>query len=258
MEAIEWHEDDLGAHPVVVPIPEEFEEAAAIAHAQLVESIVELDDELMMRYLEEEPIAADELKAALRAATLRGVATPVLCGTALRNKGIQEVLDAVVDYLPSPLDVPPMQGVNPVTDAPEDRIPSDDAPFSALVFKIVTDPYVGRLAYFRVYSGTVAVGSSVMNSTKNRKERIGRLLRMHADHREDVKLIQAGDIAATLGLKTTFTGDTLCDFGAPIIWKPLTFQNPSFPWRLNRRPRLTRTNSPSLCAHSPKRTPHSR
>ncbi|MCA9938731.1 MAG: elongation factor G [Anaerolineales bacterium] len=226
MEAIEWHEDDLGAHPVVVPIPEEFEEAAAIAHAQLVESIVELDDELMMRYLEEEPIAADELKAALRAATLRGVATPVLCGTALRNKGIQEVLDAVVDYLPSPLDVPPMQGVNPVTDAPEDRIPSDDAPFSALVFKIVTDPYVGRLAYFRVYSGTVAVGSSVMNSTKNRKERIGRLLRMHADHREDVKLIQAGDIAATLGLKTTFTGDTLCDFGAPIILEAIDFPEP--------------------------------
>lgn len=226
MEAIEWHENDLGAHPVVVPIPTEHLEATETARAELVEKIVELDDELMMRYLEEDEISGDELKAALRAATLRGAATPVLCGTALRNKGIQEVLDAVVDYLPSPLDVPPIQGINPVNDEPEERIASDNAPFSALVFKIVTDPYVGRLAYFRVYSGTVATGDTVLNSTKNRKERIGRLLRMHADHREDVKLVEAGDIAATLGLKSTFTGDTLCSADAPVILEAIDFPEP--------------------------------
>lgn len=226
MEAIEWHENDLGAHPVVVTIPPEHQEAAETARAELVEKVVELDDELMMRYLDGEDISVAELKASLRAATLRGAATPVLCGTALRNKGIQEVLDAVVDYLPSPLDVPPIQGINPANDEPTERVASDNAPFSALVFKIVTDPYVGRLAYFRVYSGTVGTGDSVMNSTKNRKERIGRLLRMHADHREDVKLVEAGDIAATLGLKNTFTGDTLCSFGAPVILEAIDFPEP--------------------------------
>jgi elongation factor G len=152
--------------------------------------------------------------------------TPVLCGTALRNKGVQRVLDAVIYFLPSPLDVPPIGGVNPFTDSEEKRGADDDEPLSALVFKIVTDPYVGKLAYFRVYSGVLRSGDSVLNSAKNRKERIGRILRMHADHREDLKEVRAGDIAATLGLKTTFTGETLCDMKAPIVLESINFPEP--------------------------------
>lgn len=226
MEAAVWSEEDLGAKAKVVPIPDEVAEDVQKARAVLMDNIIETDEDLMTRYLEGEEISVDELRGALRQATIQGKVTPVLCGSALRNKGIQRVLDAVVYYLPSPSDIPPIQGVNPSTDAAESRVADDNAPLSALVFKIVTDPYVGRLAYFRVYSGQVTAGSSIMNSTKGKKERIGRVLRMHADRREDLEVIQAGDIAATLGLKDTFTGDTLCDPKAPIILESIVFPEP--------------------------------
>jgi elongation factor G len=226
MKAYMWEEDDLGAASKEVPMPDYIVAEAEEARAAIIDRIIETDDELMMRYLDEEEISADELRNALRAATLRGEVTPVLCGTALRNKGVQKVLDAVVHYLPSPLDVPPIEGTNPFTDQIEIREAKDEAPLSALVFKIVTDPYVGRLAYFRVYSGVLKSGTSVINSTKNRKERIGRILRMHADHREDLTEVRAGDIAATLGLKQTFTGETLCDPQAPLILEAIDFPEP--------------------------------
>ncbi len=226
MKAYMWDEDDLGAASKEVPMPGYIVAEAEEARAAIIDRIIETDDELMMRYLDEEEISADELRTALRAATLRGEVTPVLCGTALRNKGVQKVLDAVVHYLPSPLDVPPMEGTNPLTGQSEIREAKDEAPLSALVFKIVTDPYVGRLAYFRVYSGVLKSGTSVINSTKNRKERIGRILRMHADHREDLTEVHAGDIAATLGLKQTFTGETLCDPQAPLVLEAIDFPEP--------------------------------
>ncbi|MCB8967566.1 MAG: elongation factor G [Chloroflexota bacterium] len=226
MEAFAWEEGDLGAEPKPIDIPAEVAEDVQKARRNIIEYIVETDDELMMRYLEEDDIAPDELRQALRAATIRGDVNPVLCGTALRNKGVQRVLDAIVYYLPSPLDVPPIEGFNPNTDGTEARVASDDEPLSALVFKIVTDPYVGRLAYFRVYSGVLTSGSSVLNSTKDKKERIGRILRMHADHREDLTEVRAGDIAATLGLKLTFTGETLCDPKAPILLESIAFPEP--------------------------------
>jgi elongation factor G len=226
MQATMWQEDDLGVTPVRVEIPDEVLPAAEAARQAIIENIVETDDELMIRYLEGDEITAEELRTALRKATISGQATPVLCGSALRNKGIQRVLDAVVYYLPSPLDIPPIEGANPYTDKIEHRVADDDAPFSALVFKIVTDPYVGRLAYFRVYSGVVNAGDSVLNSTKDKRERVGRILRMHADHREDLTEVRAGDIAATLGLKRTFTGETLCAADAPIILEAIEFPEP--------------------------------
>lgn len=226
MEAAVWEDDDLGAVPKIVEIPSETREAAERARQSIIERIIETDDELMMRYLEEEEISPEELRIALRKATLTGEVTPVFCGSALRNKGIQRVLDGVVYYLPSPLDVPPIEGLNPFTDKVEQRHADVDEPLAALVFKIVTDPYVGKLAYFRVYSGVLRSGDSVINSTKNRKERIGRILRMHADHREDLKEVRAGNIAATLGLKQTFTGETLCDSKAPIVLESITFPEP--------------------------------
>lgn len=226
MEAAIWEDDDLGATPVVQPVPDELLDEAENARQIIIERIVETDDELMERYLEGEELSIDELKAALRNATVKNLCTPVFCGTALRNKGIQRVLDAIVDYLPSPLDVPAMQGTNPFTDEAEVREPDDEEPLSVLVFKIVTDPYVGKLAYFRVYSGVLRSGDTVSNTTRDRKERIGRILRMHADHREDLKEVHAGDIAATLGLKTTFTGETLADPKAPIILESIDFPEP--------------------------------
>lgn len=226
MEAAIWEEDDLGATAVVTDIPADMQEEAENARSVIIERIIETNDELMERYLEGEEITVDELRTALREATVNNLVTPVLCGTALRNKGVQRVLDAIVHYLPSPLDVPPIEGTNPFTDSKEKRGPSDDEPLSALVFKIVTDPYVGKLAYFRVYSGVLTSGSSVSNTTKNRKERIGRILRMHADHREDLKEVRAGDIAATLGLKTTFTGETLADMKSPILLESIDFPEP--------------------------------
>ncbi len=226
MEAAIWEEGDSGEQVTVTEIPEDMREEAEEARQIIFERIVETDDELMERYLEEEDISVDELRAALRKATIENKVTPVLCGTALKNKGVQRLLDAIVTYLPSPLDVPPMEGTNPFTEEPESRKANEDEPLSALIFKIVTDPYVGKLAYFRVYSGVFRSGDTVLNSTKNKKERIGRILRMHANRREDLKEVRAGDIAATLGLKTTFTGETLSDRVSPIILESIEFPAP--------------------------------
>ncbi|MGD8966712.1 MAG: elongation factor G [Anaerolineae bacterium] len=225
MQGIVWS-DELGARPEIVDIPPELEEVVQQAREQAVERIVETDDELMMLYLDGEEMAADQLRAALRRATLSGKLQPVLCGSALRNKGIQPLLNAVVDYLPSPMDIPPVEGFNPYTDRAETRSADPDAPLAALVFKIATDPYVGRLAYFRVYSGEMKVGARVTNAVKERKERVGRLLRMFADHREEIEILRAGDIGATLGLKHTFTGDTLCDPSALIVLESILFPEP--------------------------------
>jgi len=225
MQAIVW-QDELGARPEFVEMPVELEGTVREARERAVEQIVETDDALMELYLEGREISAAQLRRALRRATLSGQLNPVLCGSALRNKGIQPLLDAVVDYLPSPLDVPPVEGVNPYTQKTETRSADSGEPFSALVFKIATDPYVGRLAYFRVYSGKVKVGSRVSNATKNRKERINKLLRMFADHREEIAELGAGDIGATLGLKETFTGDTLCVPSGPIILESIYFPEP--------------------------------
>jgi elongation factor G len=226
MRGMVWLEDDLGATSQLIDIPPELVDEAMAAHDGLVERLAETDDELTIKYLESEEIISDELRRALRHATLAGEVTPLLCGSSLRNKGVQPLLDAIVDYLPSPIDVPPISGVNPYSKKEEERRADDSEPLAALVFKIQTDPYVGRLAYFRVYSGWLKAGAAVMNSTKGRKERIGRLLRMHADHREEIAEIHAGDIAATLGLKSTFTGETLSAPNAPIILEAITFPEP--------------------------------
>jgi elongation factor G len=226
MQSAVWLAEDLGATPQIGEIPSELMDEALVAREELVERLAETDDGLTIKYLESEEIAADELRRALRQATLAGEVTPVLCGSSLRNKGVQPLLDAIVDYLPSPVDVPPITGVNPYTKKEEERRADDEEPLAALVFKIQTDPYVGRLAYFRVYSGCLKAGATVMNATKRRKERIGRLLRMHADHREEIKDIHAGDIAATLGLKATFTGETLCAPSGPIVLESISFPEP--------------------------------
>jgi elongation factor G len=226
LEAKVWDSGDLGAKPVIIDIPAEIQDEVAAAREEMIEAIVETDEELMTRYLDGDEISADELRAALRYATTNSLLTPVLCGTALRNKGIQPLLDAVVLYLPSPVDIPAVKGTNPNTGEEVSRKPSDDEPLAALVFKIVTDPYVGRLAYFRVYSGVLETGQRLQNTTKDKKERIGVVIRMHANKREDVKAVQAGDIAATLGLKNTFTGDTLSDPDQPILLEAIQFPAP--------------------------------
>ena len=219
-------DDELGAKPEVIDIPAEMQEQVETAREALVEKIAELDDDLTVKYLEGEDISVEELKGALRKATIANLATPAFCGTALKNKGIQPLLDAIVDYLPSPIDIPDVQGVSPDDESEVISLPTDDdAPLSALVFKIVTDPYVGRLAYFRVYSGVLKQGQKLTNSTKDERERIGRLIRMYADRREDVEEVRAGDIAAVLGLKNTFTGDTLCD-NKKVILENITFPDP--------------------------------
>ncbi len=223
MTAIVW-EDDLGKEPRVTEIPADQMDQAVEARAKMVEKIAELDDELTMKFLEAQEISIDELKAALRKGVIANKTTPVFCGSSLRNKGVQVMLDAVVDYLPSPADITSITASEPGN--PENTFElatRDDAPLSALVFKIVTDPYVGRLAYIRVYSGVLSQGQTVQNSTKGRKERIGRLLRMHADRREDITDIRSGDIGAVLGFKESFTGDTLCDS------KSLVLESISFP-----------------------------
>jgi len=224
-KAIIW-EDDLGKEPRETEIPVDLRAQAEAMRQRMIEQIAELDDELTFKYLEGEIITGEELKAALRRAVIAGKATPVFCGSSLRNKGVQPLLDGVVDYLPSPVDVPPVQGVHPRTGEPLEREASDDAPLSALVFKIVTDPYVGRLAYIRVYSGKLSQSAMVYNSAKDQRERVGRLLRMYADRREDVSEILAGDIGAILGLKSAFTGDTLCDISHPILLENITFPEP--------------------------------
>ncbi|HEX9837819.1 MAG TPA: elongation factor G [Anaerolineales bacterium] len=222
-KAILW-EDDLGKEPKIVEIPDELKAQTKEARAYMVERIAELDEELTVRYLEGQELSIPEMKSALRQAVIDNKATAVFCGSSLKNKGVQILLDAVVDYLPSPAEIPAVHGVD---DNGEDvELPPDDnAPLSALVFKIVTDPYVGRLAYFRVYSGVISQGQMVNNSTKGRRERIGRLIRMHADRREDITEVRAGDIGAVLGLKETFTGDTLCD-NRKIILENISFPEP--------------------------------
>jgi elongation factor G len=224
-KAIIW-EDELGKEPKIVEIPADLQAQAQEMRERMVEQIAETDEALTITYLDGGEISAEELKAALRRAVLSGKATPVYCGSSLRNKGVQPLLDAVIDYLPSPLDIPPVKGVHPSKGDTITRKPADDVPLSSLVFKIVTDPYVGRLAYFRVYSGKITQGAMVYNSTRGKRERIGRLLRMYADHREDVKEVYAGDIGAVLGLKNSFTGDTLCDQANPILLESITFPEP--------------------------------
>jgi elongation factor G len=224
MKAVYW-DDELGREPREAEIPADLKTEAEERRHSMVERIAELDDDLTVKYLEGKEIGNEELKTALRQAVLTSKAAPVFCGSSLRNKGVQLVLDAVIDYLPSPLDVPPVHGMDPRTDEVVELPPKDDAILSALVFKIVTDPYVGRLAYFRVYSGTVNQGQMVTNSTKGKRERIGRLLRMYADHREDVTEVRAGDIVAALGFKDTFTGDTLCD-NRLVMLENITFPEP--------------------------------
>jgi len=224
MKAVFW-DDELGKDPREAEIPADLKTEAEERRHTMVERIAELDDGLTVKYLEGKEIGVEELKTALRQAVLESKASPVFCGSSLRNKGVQLVLDAVIDYLPSPLDVPPVHGTDPRTNEIVELPPKDDAILSALVFKIVTDPYVGRLAYFRVYSGTLNQGQMVTNSTKGKRERIGRLLRMYADHREDVTEVRAGDIVAALGFKDTFTGDTLCD-NRMVMLENITFPEP--------------------------------
>ena len=223
--AIYWR-DSLGMKMETVEIPQELKAAAKEARAHLVEAIAETDDTLTVKYLEGHEIAVEELKAGLRRAVLAGKCTPVFCGSSLRNKGVQPVLDAVVDYLPSPLDIPAVEGVNPHSGETV-KCPADaKAHLAALVFKIVSDPYVGRLAYFRVYSGKISTGTTILNANKGKRERIGRLIRMYADRREDIEEVEAGDIAAVLALKDTFTGETLCSQGRPVVLEAITFPDP--------------------------------
>lgn len=218
--------DELGASPQIGEIPEDLQAEAKEWRDKLIEAIAETDDELTLKFLEGEEITTPELRRALRRATLNSQLVPVLCGSSLRNKGVQSLLDAVVDYLPSPLDIPAVHGVDPDTEADKIRPTNEAAPLSALVFKIVADPYVGRLAYVRVYSGVLNAGSGVINSTKGRKERIGRLMRMRANQREDLDGISAGDIGAIIGLKQTFTGDTLCEPADQVILESIAFPEP--------------------------------
>ncbi|MDL1873137.1 elongation factor G [Deltaproteobacteria bacterium PRO3] len=227
MKAIRFDESSLGAKFEEIEIPAEYAEKAKAYREQLVEAVVEHEEGLVEKYLAGQELTVDELKRAARAATVKMKITPVFCGAAFKNKGIQQLLDAVVDYLPSPLDIPPIEGVVPrKPDLVEKRAPDVKAPFAALAFKIMTDPFVGHLTYFRVYSGRLEAGSYVYNSTKEKKERIGRILRMHANQREEIKDIGAGDIAAAVGLKFTTTGDTLCDESKPILLESIEFPEP--------------------------------
>ena len=219
------YNDDKGDDISIIDIPEEMQEDAELYHTELVEKICELDDDLMMAYLEGEEPSVEELKAALRKATCTCDAIPVCCGTAYRNKGVQKLLDAVIEFMPSPLDIPAITGVDEDGNEVE-RHSSDDEPFSALVFKIMTDPFVGKLAYFRVYSGTMNSGSYVLNATKEKKERVGRILQMHANKREELDKVYAGDIAAAVGFKITTTGDTICDEKSPVILESMEFPEP--------------------------------
>ncbi|MCM3638524.1 elongation factor G [Sporosarcina luteola] len=218
--------NDLGTDVTVEDIPEEHRAQAEEYREKLIEAIVDFDEDLMEKYLGGEELTVDEIKTAIRKATLAVEFYPVVCGTAFKNKGVQLVLDAVVDYLPSPLDIPPMMGVNPETEEEEERHSSDEEPFSALAFKVMTDPYVGKLTFFRVYSGVLQSGSYVQNSTKGKRERVGRILQMHANSREEISEVHSGEIAAAVGLKDTGTGDTLCDDKAPIILESMDFPEP--------------------------------
>ena len=218
--------DQLGKDMRVEPIPEDMVDLANEYREKLLDAVSMFDDEIMEMYLEGQEIPASKIRAAIRKATLAVEMVPVTCGSSYRNKGVQKLLDAVVDYMPAPTDIEAIKGVNPKTEEEEDRHASDDEPFAALAFKIMTDPYVGRLSFFRVYSGTLNTGSAVLNATKNKRERVGRLLQMHANHREDLETVYAGDIAAMVGLKNTTTGDTLCDEKTPIVLESMEFPEP--------------------------------
>jgi elongation factor G len=219
--------NDLGTDIEITDgFPAEYAEQAEELRGQLIEAVSDFDEELMMKYLEGEEVTAEELKAAIRKATISVQFFPVTCGSAFKNKGVQPMLDAVIDYLPSPIDVPAIKGVVPDTDEEVTRESSDEGPFAALAFKIMTDPYVGKLTFFRVYSGTLDAGSYVLNSTKGKRERIGRILQMHANTREEIKMVYSGDIAAGVGLKDTTTGDTLCDEKHPVILESMEFPEP--------------------------------
>ena len=222
----EVYYDDLGKDVRDEEIPADMMDQAQEYHDALIEAVAELDEDLMMKYLEGEELTIPEIKAALRKGVCNVQIIPVLCGTAYRNKGVQLLLDAVVDYMPAPTDVPAIKGVNPDTEEEDERPSSDDAPFSALAFKIMTAPYVGRLTFFRVYSGTIGAGSSVLNATKGQRERLGRILQMHANSRKDIDMVYSGDIAAAVGFKNTTTGDTLCDEKHPIILESMNFPEP--------------------------------
>ena len=218
--------DQLGKDMRVEPIPADMMDLANEYREKLLDAVSMFDDEIMEMYLEGQEIPTDKIRAAIRKATVAVEMVPVTCGSSYRNKGVQKLLDAIVDYMPAPTDIPAIVGTNPKTDEEEDRHASDDEPFSALAFKIMTDPYVGRLSFFRVYSGTLNTGSSVLNATKGKRERVGRLLQMHANHREDLETVYSGDIGAAVGLKNTTTGDTLCDEKAPIILESMEFPEP--------------------------------
>ncbi len=222
----EVYYDQLGKDVRTEEIPEDMRELAEEYREKMLDAVTMFDDEIMMMYLEGEEIPTDKIRKAIRQATIAVEMIPVVCGSSYRNKGVQKMLDAVVDYMPAPTDIEAIKGVNPKTEEEEERPSTDDAPFAALAFKIMTDPYVGRLSFFRVYSGTINAGSSVLNATKGKRERVGRLLQMHANHREDIETVYAGDIAAVVGLKNTTTGDTLCDEKNPIILESMEFPEP--------------------------------
>ena len=218
--------DDMGKDIRVEEIPEDMKELAEKYHAEMIEAIAENDEDLMMKYLDGEELSKEEIKKALRRETIANTVVPVVCGTSYRNKGVQKLLDAIVDYMPAPTDIEDIKGVNPETGEETSRPSSDDAPFAALAFKIATDPFVGKLCFFRVYSGIVEAGTTVYNSVKEVNERMGRILQMHANHRQDIDVCYAGDIAAAVGLKNTTTGDTLCDPKHPVILESMEFPEP--------------------------------
>ena len=218
--------DDLGKDLRVEEIPADMMELAQEYHTKLVDACADIDEEIMELALEEQPIPTELLRRAIRKGTIDNLMVPVVCGTSYKNKGVQKLLDAIVDYMPAPTDIPPIKGVNPDTEEEEERPSSDDEPFSALAFKIATDPFVGRLSFIRVYSGTLNTGTQVLNSTKRQKERIGRILQMHANHREDIETVYSGDIAAVIGLKNSTTGDTLCEEKHPVILESMEFPEP--------------------------------
>ena len=226
MKAEVYDRDVLGTEFDIVDIPEDMLEEAQVWHDKLVESVAECDEELMMKYLEGEEITIDEIKTTIRKETLKGEMFPMFCGSAYKNKGVQMMLDGIVDYMPSPLDIPAIKGIDPDTGEEDERHSSDKAPFAALAFKIIADPFVGKLAFFRVYSGTLKAGSYVYNATKGKKERIGRIMQMHANHRQEIEMVYSGDLAAAVGLKQTTTGDTLCDEDHPIILESMEFPDP--------------------------------
>ena len=232
--------DDLGKDIRVEPIPEDMRELAEQYRAEMLEAIAEGDEELMMKYLDGEELTKEEIKKALRKETIANTVVPVTCGTSYRNKGVQKLLDAIVDYMPAPTDIEDIKGVDPETGEETSRPSDDNAPFAALAFKIATDPFVGKLCFFRVYSGTVEAGTTVYNSVKENNERMGRILQMHANHRQDIEVCYAGDIAAAVGLKNTTTGDTLSIPSIPSSWRAWSSPSPLSALPSSPRPRLVR------------------